>query len=145
MLRNCERLLRFTLLCIVAALVAHGRAIADETRRAEISAAIAYDFGNVAGAAALWRQAAEAGSRDAMVSLGGIHETGEIGRRDLPTAVDWYRQAAALGDALAMFRIAELTDREPSLTAEPSHEWLRRAAAAGHPVARERIAATGTK
>jgi len=120
------------LLILSVAHPAQGQDRGPEIDRIERAAVAMYDAGAIARAAALWRQAAEAGSRDAMVALAGLIESGDIAE-PLENAVAWYRRAADLAEPLAMFRLALIARREPRLVGDDAHEWLCRAAAAGHP------------
>jgi uncharacterized protein len=93
-------------------------------------------------AARWWQQAAEAGSVDAMVALGGLYQvnTPERGTQLAPQyekALEWYGRAAGKGNAEAMFQLARQyhfgwgTEKNESISAL----WLKRAEQSGHNLA----------
>jgi uncharacterized protein len=67
---------------------------------------IALDAGRPQEAARHMRRAAEGGFVTAMFGLGQLHETGRLGRPDLPEALRWYGRAAAAGSVDAMVELA---------------------------------------
>ena len=59
--------------------------------------------------ALIWlRRAVDAGSVDAMVDLGVLHEDGPAGLRDTTAALHWYRRAAQARSARGMFAIGRI-------------------------------------
>lgn len=60
---------------------------------------------DLAGAADLYRQAADMGHTGAMTTLGALYSFGRGVGRDDATALAWHDQAARLGNAVAMFRL----------------------------------------
>jgi hypothetical protein len=83
------------------------------------------------------RQAAEVGHSFAMVTLGQYHLYGLMGCSvDLKTATEWFNRAAALGNDVAMWRLANMpgdgdsTDKEKEIG-----YWVEKAAIAGHATA----------
>lgn len=91
----------------------------------------AYDAGEPAEAATLWRDAAEAGDAHAALLLAQMLDTGDGVPRDVQEALRWYEIAAAAGLADAAFNAAAILDQR----GRPSDAALHyaRAAAAGHP------------
>ena len=78
-------------------------ASAAATAQGEVSvdALAAYDAGDYAEAARLWRQRAAAGDATAMVALAGLYEAGFGVPVDPERALALYRAAAAVGDPTA--------------------------------------------
>lgn len=105
----------------------------------DVRAAQAYDGGDSALAAVLWRQAAEAGGRDAMTSLGALLEEGDGVRADVDRARQWYARAAEMGEPHAMVLLA--IER---LTHDPADRQglslMMKAASLGHNFAKRRLA-----
>lgn len=100
-------------LAITLVVVLHvAGALASEGQPAEadpFSAGVAaYGRGDVAGAAALFRAAAERGEAAAAFNLGILYETGQGVEKNPAQAAEWYRKAAAQGDADAAFNLAVL-------------------------------------
>lgn len=57
----------------------------------------------------LFERAAAAGARGAMTRLGEMYANGRGGlEENVPAAIEWYREAAALGESLAMYHLAFL-------------------------------------
>jgi TPR repeat protein len=81
-----------------------------------------------------YRQAAEAGSAEAMNNLGAVVE-----RRDTEAAEQWYRRAACAGQPAAMTNLAGLLTGRGEI--EEAAAWYRRAAGAGEPHAIDALAA----
>ena len=71
----------------------------------------AFDAGDFAAAVAAWRPLAEAGDRDAQLSLAGLYLEGLGVRRDPAEAVRLYRLAAEQGDAVAQLNLGDLYAR----------------------------------
>lgn len=67
---------------------------------------IALDAGRPEEAARHMQRAAEAGFVTAMFGLGRLHETGRLGRPDLPLALRWYGRAAEAGSVDGMVELA---------------------------------------
>ena len=64
---------------------------------------------NLPQSLAFFRRSAELGEPAAMTMLGNLHQTGLAGAaRDPVLALDWYRKAAALGDATATKQLEHL-------------------------------------
>ncbi len=82
--------------------------------------------GDVTGAEAWYRKAAEAGHLDSMFNLALLSRE----RGDTAEAEQWYRRAAEAGDPDAMVNLGDLL-QERGETAE-AEAWHRRAAEAGH-------------
>lgn len=103
-------------------------------------AAEAYDGGDSALAADLWRQAAEAGDRDAMTALGALLEEGDGVHENLKLAREWYIRAADRGEPHAMVLIAiERLSDDPADRRGLS--LMTKAASLGHEFAKRRLAA----
>ena len=67
-----------------------------------------YNSGDHAGAAALVRQAAEAGNPTATYEMGYIYENGDGLQQDAGQAAQWYLKAADLGDAAGEAAVGQL-------------------------------------
>lgn len=111
----------------------------EQARVLDAQAAEAYDSGDTALAATLWRQAAQAGDRDAMTALGALLEEGDGVPANLELAREWYLRAADRGEPHAMVLIAiERLSHDP---ADPRGlSLMNRAAALGHDFAKRRLA-----
>ena len=70
-------------------------------------AAEAYDAGDSALAAVLWRLSGKAGSADSMTAYGGLRAAGDGVSADPEDAMRWYARAARRGDAHAMALLAD--------------------------------------
>jgi len=73
-------------------------------------------IGDISGARLVYERAASGGSAKAMTALGMTHDPGFLGRAnargirpDPAIAAEWYRKAAALGDAEAAARMQQLS------------------------------------
>ena len=73
-------------------------------------------IGDISGARLVYERAAAGGSAKAMTALGMTHDPGFLGRAnargirpDPVIAAEWYRKAAALGDAEAAARMQQLS------------------------------------
>jgi uncharacterized protein len=89
---------------------------------------------STAEAVRLMERAAGRGFVTAMVGLAQLHERGEIdGRRDLPTAMTWYRRAAEAGSVEAQVEIgtAHYLGRGAVKDAAQAAHWYREAAKRG--------------
>jgi len=102
----------------------------------------AYDGGYLKEAAAAFRQAADAGHREALVVLAGLALDGRGVRQDPARAARLYRRAAENGDALAQLNLGDLYSRGLGVPRDrlEAHYWLSRAAGQGRqwPLARLR-------
>ena len=84
---------------------------------------------------------AEAGLRSAQTLVGEIHAKGLGVRRDPALAGQWYRRAAAQGDAAALVALGLMAlDREGSMDRKAAAGFLEQAAAKGHAEAAFRLA-----
>jgi TPR repeat protein len=94
---------------------------------------MALDAGEPAQAEARFRRAAAAGFVTAMLGLGRLHETGRLGRVDLPAAMHWYRLAAEGGSVEGMVETgtAHYLGRGAALDKAQAAHWYREAAKAG--------------
>lgn len=92
--------------------VAAARAALEALARQGLPAAewnlgvIALDAGRPEEAARHMQRAAEAGFVTAMFGLGRLHETGRLGRPDLPQALRWYALSAEAGSVDGMVELA---------------------------------------
>lgn len=112
---------------------------AGEAALIEARGVEAYDQGNAPLAVLLWRQAARAGSADAMTALGGMLEAGDGVRASARQALFWYARAARRGEPHAMVLLAEHhLSRDP--VDDRGRTLLVRAAALGHLFAQRRLA-----
>jgi TPR repeat protein len=106
----------------------------------DVRAAKAYDSGDSALAADLWRCAAEAGGRDAMTSLGALLEEGDGVHADAALARLWYVRAAEQGEPHAMVLLAiERLNNDPA--DQKGIALMTRAAALDHDFAKRHLAA----
>ncbi|MBP6252195.1 MAG: sel1 repeat family protein [Rubrivivax sp.] len=96
-------------------------------------AVMALDAGQPALAEGHMRRAAAAGFVTAMLGLGRLHETGWLGRVDLPAATHWYRLAAEGGSVEAMVETgtAHYLGRGAALDRAQAAHWYREAAKGG--------------
>ncbi len=98
-------------------------------------AARAYDLGDFARAAALWRRLAELGDADAQFNLGVMHARGQGVRPSLKMAVEWYRRAAHQGHAAAQYNLGVAYAKGIGLPRADLHaaaHWWEQAAVQGH-------------
>ena len=116
---------------LALSLAAWGASAQPETRS---EAQIAWDRGDPARAAVLWRREALAGSAEAALKLGQMHDLGRGVPRDRGEALRWYLEGAEAGLPEAQFNAAVLLD-EAGRTAQAAR-WYARAAAGGHGRAR---------
>ena len=101
-----------------------------------------YEDGEAWDSAALWyRRAIDAGSLDARVDLGSIHETGPGRLRDLEHARALYDSAATAGSARGMLAIGHVYQDGVGVPRDYGRamEWYRRAVAAGSIEAMNRV------
>ena len=103
-------------------------------KRANIEAAIrAYQTGNFLQAASLSKTAFNAGSLDAAVLLGHMHQTGEIGAQDWLKARQWYEKAAVNSHIDALQALAQMgLAGQAGLSRTEGIGYLSRAADRGH-------------
>ena len=103
------------ILAALGLLLAMGSSVAAEPAsieiKAELQAVQAYDGGDIATAAELWRALAEAGSLDAALALASLVEPGGEGQTDTGLARALYRTAADAGDALAAYNLEKLDNQ----------------------------------
>lgn len=94
---------------------------------------MALDQGRPEDAEAQFRRAAAVGFVTSMLALGQLHERGHLGRRDLPTAMHWYRLAAEGGSVEAMVETgtAFYLGRGAALDKARAAHWYREAAKGG--------------
>lgn len=94
---------------------------------------IALDAGRPAEAARLMQRAAERGFVTAMVGLGRLHDTGRLGRPDLPLAQRWFLLAAEAGSVDAQVEVATAfyLGRGAPRDREAAARWYREAAKSG--------------
>jgi len=98
---------------------------------------VAYESGNYAAAARLWRPLAEAGNIPAERNMAVLYLNGQGVPRNLGTAANWYGAAAAQGDQNAGFRLRDYQAQGP----DGFQRWTRAfeqdriGANAGNPVA----------
>lgn len=123
---------------LIIGAMAASSAAAEDAEALSLRAARAYDAGDSALAALLWRQSAKAGAVDAMTAYAGLLEEGDGLRADPEGAARWYARAARRGDAHAMVLLAEIhLARDPH---DPRAKALfQEAADRGHPFARRRL------
>ena len=101
-------------------------------------AAEAFAAGDFARAETLWREAADAGSSDAMLGLGRLFDYG-IGRpADRVAAYRWYLMAALRGVPEAQFNVGVMSDAGIGTGRDPDRAflWYSRAALGGNARAR---------
>lgn len=126
-------------LAVIVGLSAHAGQGTGRVGQLERQALQAYDQGDSTAAAALWRQAALAGGRDAMTAYAGLLEQGDGVGADPTLARQWYVRAAQKGEPHAMVLLAHAR-----LNANPhdteAFTLMNRAAALGHAFAIRRIA-----
>ncbi len=136
----------FTLLVVLSLALGPGltanSALAIDPEEIFIEGLEAYDGGDLTEAAAAFRQAADAGHREALVVLAGLTLDGRGVRQDPAQAARLYRRAAEQGDALAQLNLGDLYSRGLGVPRDrrEAHYWLSRAAAQGRrwPLARLR-------
>lgn len=126
-LHRTHRTILLTLVLLVgASFPAHARdtgAVFRDACRAEIQ-------GDHASALALYRQAADAGLREAMFALGRYHRDGLGTTADAQAAFEWFRKAAERGHPVARYELG-LAYRDGRGTDEDldlAREWLEAAA-----------------
>jgi len=93
----------------------------------------AYEQGDFAQAAALWRPLAEQGHANAQINLGVLYEHGYGVDQDLHSAAAWYRAAAAQGSAIGQYNLGLfLAEHGSSVPGEQDPlYWLGKAADQG--------------
>ena len=131
--------MRIGLAVTIAAMIASGASQAQSALGADAldaRALEAYDAGDARLAAMLWRQAAKAGSADAMTAYAGLREAGDGVAADAEDARRWYARAARRDEPHAMVMLA---DRIGDAADPRARALLRRAAALGHPYAIRRL------
>jgi TPR repeat protein len=86
-------------------------------------------------------QHAEAGDRDAQISLGYLYYTGTGVDRDEQQAFYWYLMAAEQGDALAQYFLGDryYYGRGVSVDYQEASKWYRKAAEQGYDLAQSRL------
>ncbi len=94
-----------------------------------------YKARDYSGAAASFREAAQAGSAEAMARLGGMSASAAGTPRDYAEAMSWYRRAADLGYGPAMDSIGDMYERALGVAQDFAEalKWYRKAADAGAP------------
>jgi TPR repeat protein len=121
---------------LAAGLAALGLVVAAVPATAQTyrDAARLYDGGEVARAAAMFRELARDGNVPAQVSLAGMYANGDLGgARNDAKAVRWYRKAAEAGSATAQLNLGEMLAAGRGAPRDPvmAWVWLKRAAAQG--------------
>lgn len=103
----------------------------------------AYDGGDYATAATIWRALAEAGDADAQTALAGLYRQGLGVAADLALARQWYRAAARQGHRAAQLNLGELlaNDADSAESRQAAYHWLARAADQGSAWAARRLRA----
>ena len=93
----------------------------------------AYDNGDSATAAILYREAADQGYALAQLSLGTMYDSGQGVQQDYVQAVAWYRKAADQGDARAQFSLGFMYERGRGVPQDyvQAMAWYRKAADQG--------------
>ena len=86
-------------------------------------------------AAALLREAAEAGNLEAMESLGFLYTQGQGVPKDEQKAVEWFRKGAEAGSPGAQLNLGLMLrqGKTTELSNEESLRWIQVAADSGHP------------
>lgn len=87
-----------------------------------------------------WREAAAAGSTEAMYNIGRLYFNGQGVPRNYPYAVRWYRKAAARGNNEAILNIAciyECGERGVPRNHREAVAWFRRLAKSNQSVFRQ--------
>ena len=115
-------------------LVAAALALPVAAQQAAESGAEAFDRGEFAAAAELWREEAAAGSAEAKFGLGLISDLGLGAPRDAAKALRWYLEAADDGFVAAQFNVAVMLDAGTGVPRDvvAAAVWYGRAAANGH-------------
>src|SRR5450756_814085 len=123
-------LLKQILLVCVCMFALTGQAIADSLSDAKG----AYDAGDYAKAATLFRPLAEQGDASAQVVLGVMYDNGEGVLQDDKEAVKWFRLAADQGNADAQFNLGVMYDRGEGVhqSYKGAVKWFRLAADQGN-------------
>ena len=105
----------------------------------------AYESGDYAAAAAVWRALAENGHVNAQTNLGFMYDYGTGVPQDHRLAARWYRAAALQGSAAAQYNLSLLIaeGHAPALGGRSARYWLEKAAAQGFEDARRSIAGSG--
>jgi uncharacterized caspase-like protein len=113
-------------------------AIVPSTRKVDTAALFArgeerFNAGDVADALPFYRQAADAGDKNAMFRIGLIYENGNGVNEDKAEAMRWYRKAADAGDKSSMFRIGLMYGNGWGVKRnyDEAVRWYRKAADAG--------------
>jgi TPR repeat protein len=93
-------------------------------------------------AAALWRQAADAGHLAAMAGLGWLYGLGRGVAQDGVEAEAWYRRAAEGGHAASQYQLGVVYENGTGVDRDgvEAMTWYEAAADAGHPEAQLRLA-----
>src|ERR1700690_1517258 len=79
---------------------------------AEIDVAnAAYEAGDYAKAAVIYKDLANAGNAEAQMKMGMLYQFGQSVPRDYPTALQWYEKASAQGNQDAQGRLNNLRAR----------------------------------
>ncbi len=120
-----------------AASVSHAQSSSYDADALSYDGAVAYDAGNSALAAVLWRLAGRAGSSESMTAYAGLRESGDGVAENPEDAFRWYARAARRGDAHAM---ALLADSLFAVDPKRAKALYAQAAALGHNYAMLRLA-----
>jgi TPR repeat protein len=117
--------------------------------RAQVRLGYIYDQSRYYTEALHWyRQAAEAGNTEAIMSLATMYAAGEGTDPDPAAAGQWMRKAADSGEARAMMALASAYEHGQmglSVDFEQAVHWYKRAAENGLPHARRRLVEAYTK
>ncbi len=102
---------------------------------------------NTGKAVELLTQAATAGHRAAMVSLGNLHARGTAVPKDLSMAAHWYEKAACLGDASSQFVYGMMLRDGKGTGTDPlaAFVWISRALRNGLPAKSRKAALAARK
>lgn len=106
--------------------VAAALALSSAARADYVEGLIAYDAGDYQTAESEWREAAEAGDREAMAALGAVYQSGELHGQG-GEAESWYRRAAQTGHEQSALSLARILAAKPDRDAHiEALSWLMR-------------------
>lgn len=99
---------RATPLLLLALLLPHPSAMADEATRAFARGQEAYEQSDYAGALEHWERAAAQAHAEAEFRIGAMYEEGKGVTRSAARAAEWYRRAAEHGSERAQFNLGHM-------------------------------------